>query len=130
MFNWFKTDTEIKRDDYDKLHDKLNDALADHDKKVAEANSAYSSYSGSIPNLSNTKIPSNDFDPKREELNGKLMERFNTDKEKRASLNTAINQAYERYIYYKNLAIREEAAKEAKEAKERKERLERLYGKR
>jgi hypothetical protein len=129
VFDWFKTGTEKKRDDYHKLYEKLEDAISEHDNKVSEANSAYSSYIGMIPNLSNSKIPSNDFDNSREELSEKLKRYFQADQEKRGSLVAAKSKAYERYVHYKSLAIREaeaERARKAKELKEMQERLERL----
>ncbi|PKR82666.1 chorismate synthase [Heyndrickxia camelliae] len=130
LFDWFKTGSEIKRDEYHKLYEKLSDAINEHDRKVSDAESAYHSYISTIPNLSNTKIPSNDFDTKREELDDKLIRYFDADKDKRSALVSAKNKAYERYIYYKNLVIKEEAERKAKEEKELKERMERLNGKR
>ena len=64
MFNIFGgTATEIKRDKYKKLYDKLVEAILDHEEKVAAAEASYNSYISTVPNLSNSKIPSNDFDP-------------------------------------------------------------------
>ena len=123
MFSWFfRTDTEKKRDNYYDLYRELQNALKEHNKKVAQAEASYSSYIGSVPNLSNFKIPSNDFDPKREELSRKLNKHFNEEKQKRSDLDRASNQAYQRYVYYKNLAIREAEAKAERERKEREER--------
>ena len=123
MFSWFfRTDTERKRDNYYDLYRELQNALKEHNKKVAQAEASYSSYIGSVPNLSNFKIPSNDFDPKREELSRKLNKHFNEEKQKRSDLDRASNQAYQRYVYYKNLAIREAEAKAERERKEREER--------
>ncbi|MFB6468430.1 chorismate synthase [Cytobacillus sp. Hz8] len=118
MFNFFGTATERKRDEYYKLYMKLQDALQDHDKKVSEANASYSSYISTVPNLSQKDIPSNDFEPKREEKNALLNEYFNHDKEKRSSLVSAENKAYERYEYYRDLAIRE-AEERARSAKKK-----------
>ncbi len=129
MFNWFKSGTERKREEYYELYEKLKSAISKHDHKVSEANAAYSSYLGTIPNLSNTKIPSNDFETSREKVTDKLKQYFQADQEKRASLVAAKNQAYERYVYYKNLAIQEaeaERVRREKELKELQERLERL----
>ncbi|MBV7509285.1 chorismate synthase [Bacillus sp. sid0103] len=129
MFDWFKSDTERKRDDYYDLYEKLRSAVSEHDHKVSEANGAYSSYLGTIPNLSNSKIPSNDFETSREELTEKLKQYFRADQEKRSSLVAAKNKAYERYVHYKNLAIKEaeaERVRREKELKELQERLERL----
>ena len=119
MFSfWVKTENDRKRDDYDKLHGKLEKALNKHDKKVAEAEGSYSSYIGSVPNLSNTKIPSNDFDPKREELNRRLDKYFDEEKQKRSELLSVSNQAYLRYIYYKNLAMKEAEVRKEERQKE------------
>jgi len=129
MFDWFKSDSERKRDDYYELYEKLKSAISEHDHKVSEANAAYSSYLGTIPNLSNSKIPSNDFETSREELTEKLKQYFRADQEKRSSLFAAKNKAYERYVHYKDLAFREaeaERARREKELNELKERLERL----
>ncbi|MED3649696.1 chorismate synthase [Heyndrickxia sporothermodurans] len=128
MFDLFKTDTERKRDQYHKLYEKLKDALQEHDKKVSEANASYSSYISAVPNLLNTKIPSNDFDPKREELNRKLNKYFDNEKDMRGSLVTAINKANERYIHYKNLAIKEAEAEQARREKELRELIEKVEG--
>ncbi|NRD77649.1 hypothetical protein HPT25_09335 [Bacillus sp. BRMEA1] len=127
VFSWLsdlsnlgKTATEIKRDDYQRLYEELTDAITEHDRKVSEANSAYSSYQGSVPNLSNTKIPSNDFETTREKKNGELLRYFGLDQDKRSSLVAAKNLAYERYVYYRALAIQEaeERARREREAAE------------
>ncbi|WP_147536183.1 hypothetical protein [Bacillus marasmi] len=119
FFNFGRTTYERKRDEYYKLYQKLGDALLEHDKHVREANSANCTYINSVPNLSNSKIPSGDFDTKREELTAKLNSYFIYDLEKRTDIITATDKAYQRYIYYKNLAIKE-AAEEAKRAEEAK----------
>jgi hypothetical protein len=123
VFSWlFRTETEKKRDNYYDLYKSLQDALKEHNRKVAQAEASYSSYISSVPSLSDFKIPSNDFGPKREELNRKLNKHFSEEKQKRSELDRASNQAYQRYVYYKNLAIREAEAKAEKERKEREER--------
>lgn len=119
MFDFFiRTDNDRKRDAYEKLYNKLQDALDKHNTKVSEAEASYSSYTGSVPNLSNSKVPSNDFDPKREELNSKLTKYLNDEKQKRIELVSASNQAYQRYIHYKNLAMREAEERAEKRRKE------------
>ena len=108
VFNIFGgTATEIKRDKYKKLYDKLVEAILDHEEKVAAAEASYNSYISTVPNLSNSKIPSNDFDPKREEKNAKLLQYFEKDKDKKTSLITAKNSAYQKYLYYRQKAIEE-----------------------
>lgn len=125
FFNWFgfgRTETEKKRDKYKELAERLEDAIAEHDDKVSEAAASYRTYTHTVPNLSNSKIPSNDFDTKREELNGRLQADFQKDKEMRRDLMSAKSKAYEKYEYYRNLAIREEREEEARKERERKER--------
>ncbi len=115
IFGWGLTPTERKRDQYYQLYEELCDGLSKHDQKATEANDANCSYLNSVPNLSNSMIPSNDFDSKREELHGKLNGYFQYDLEKRTSIVAAKNKAWDRYIHYKNLAMKEAAEKEAAE---------------
>lgn len=125
MFGWWKTETERKRDDYEKLYNRLSKALTEHDNKVSDAESAYGSYTSSVPFLSSAKIPSNDFTPKRRELNQELIKYFNYEKNKRSELVTARDKARERYEYYRDLAIQEAEAERARQEREARERLER-----
>ena len=108
MFSFlWGTATEIKRNKYKKLYDKLVEAIADHEEKTAEAEASYNSYISTVPNLSNSKIPSNDFDPKREEKSAELLKYFKKDKDKKTELITAKNIAYQKYLYYRQKAIEE-----------------------
>lgn len=104
------TEYESKRDHYHTLYRSLKEALADHDKHAGKADSSYRSYIHSVPNLSNSKIPSNDFDMKREELNNKLLRHFENDKDKRSALAQAKEKAYDKYLHYKELAAKEREA--------------------
>ena len=118
MFNWaIRTPSEGKRDDYEKLYNKLTEAIADFDRHVSEADASYDHYRSSVPNLSNSKIPSNDFDTKREELNGRVLRYFNKDKEKRESLVRAKEKAYDKYLHYKQKAA-EEAEEQLRKERE------------
>lgn len=108
MFGWFRTDAEKKRDDYLKLYERLQDARNEHDRLVRDVESSYSSYRSSVPFLSQSNIPSNDFSPARRRLNDQFNRYVKEEKEKRADLVRAINRAYDQYLYYRNLAIREE----------------------
>lgn len=119
--NFWKTPTEIKRDDYDKLHDYLKDALKKHDEKMSEVKSDLSAYKKGMPDMPTDSIPANPFVEKNEKVLEQLEKYINKEKEKRASLNSAINKAYEKYLEYKGLAIKEAAAEKAKEEKEKKE---------
>lgn len=107
LFNFLKSDNEIKRDHYYKLYQRLNDAIIYHDNKVNEANQYYDSYRNSVPFFSTTRIPTDDFERKRSELNDKLTELFEHDKQQRLRLIIARDRAYSRYEHYKNLAMAE-----------------------
>lgn len=106
-FLWFKTDTEAKRDDYLKLYNELEEAKAEHDKLVSEAESYFSSYKGSVPCMAEDAIPSNDFIPAQERLDKKLTDYLDNEKEYRSKLVTASDRAYERYLHYKSKAMEE-----------------------
>ncbi|EUJ32219.1 hypothetical protein [Listeria cornellensis] len=102
------TELEKKRDDYDRLHDRMKDAIIEHDKLIGEARSSLSSYKSGHPNFNNSKIPSAHFDPKREELTAKLEGYIEDVSDKRSSLTAARDKAYERYIHYRDAAAKEE----------------------
>ena len=102
-----KTEAERKRDEYYKLYTRLGDVLEEHDRRVNDATGAYERYYRSSPYLSPSKVPSNDFVAKREQLNEKLTSYFDEEKGKRLDLVIAINRAYGRYEYYRSLAITE-----------------------
>lgn|SRR5690625_2981829 len=102
-----KTEAERKRDDYYKLYTKLSSVLDRFDREENDATSAYQSYRASSPFLSPSKIPSNDFVVKRDQLNQNLNTYFANEKNKRAELVVAKNRAYSQYEYYRNLAITE-----------------------
>lgn len=115
------TNTAWKRDQYSALVGRLSNAISTHDQKVSQANEVYQSYTHSVPNLSNSKIPSNDFYVKRGELDGKLTKYFSNDEQKRGSLFSAKNIAYQKYIYYRDLAIKEEEERREQEEQARRE---------
>lgn len=86
---------------------KLNQRITDHDEYREEANAAYDSYKAAIPHLSQMKIPSDDFEPKRIELTNRLNKLYDVDKGKRLQLIIARDRALGRYEYYRQLAIKE-----------------------
>lgn len=103
----FKSETEKKRDNYQKLYQKLNERINAHDEFVSEADSAHSSYVSAMPYLSEANIPSDDFEPKRTELTDRLISIYDLEKEKRLQLIIARDRALGRYEYYRQLAIEE-----------------------
>lgn len=124
---WFVTrESERKANQYEHLYNKLEKRISDHDKHMENANDLFSAYQGTISNFSNSKIPSNHFDPKREELTEKLSKYISKEAEKRTSLVTAKSQAEVRknhYIDQVNEEIKqEEATKEAKRQEEKRKR--------
>lgn len=104
---WGRTDTEIKRDNYDRLHGYLNKEISTHDKKISEIQSMVDSYKSKMPYLSQTDIPSDVFEPKRKELTDKLNKYMEEEDRKRRTLTLARDKAYQRYQYYKSKAISE-----------------------
>ncbi|MBC2048270.1 chorismate synthase [Listeria booriae] len=101
------SELEKKRDDYDRLHDRLKDAITEHDKLIREARSSLSSYKSAHPNFDNNVIPSKHFDSKREELTTKLEGYINDASDKRSRLTAARDKAYERYVHYRDAAAKE-----------------------
>ncbi|EUJ33940.1 hypothetical protein MFLO_01940 [Listeria floridensis FSL S10-1187] len=126
LFGFGRTPTEVKRDDYDKLHDYLKEAVREHDKRIDEAEKFIKSYQNSVPNLSNSKIPSNHFDVKREKLTDKLKKDLSREKEKRSELVSARSKAYEKYEEYKAQVVHEELLEQRRKEREAEERKERL----
>ncbi|MBC1558745.1 chorismate synthase [Listeria booriae] len=101
------SELEKKRDDYDRLHDRLKDAITEHDKLIREARSSLSSYRSAHPDFDNNVIPSKHFDSKREELTTKLEGYINDASDKRSRLTAARDKAYERYVHYRDAAAKE-----------------------
>lgn len=127
MFDFFKTPTEQKRDKYYSLYQNLKDCETYHQKKVSEAQSTFDSYKNSVPNFSNSKIPSKDFDQKREALTTDVATYLAEEEKKKAGLKSAKQQAKAQYEMYKALAISEAQEKQRKKeekAKKDKEALE------
>ncbi|MBC1226891.1 chorismate synthase [Listeria booriae] len=101
------SELEKKRDDYDRLHDRLKDAITEHDKLIREARSSLSSYRSAHPDFDNNVIPSKHFNSKREELTTKLEGYINDASDKRSRLTAARDKAYERYVHYRDAAAKE-----------------------
>ncbi|SDC36253.1 hypothetical protein SAMN05421663_102193 [Terribacillus halophilus] len=113
LFGWLDTETEKKRDEYLKLYREIETIKSEHDKLISEAESAYSAYKSGIPCMAEDAIPCTDFIPAQERLDKKLNDYLDKEKEHRVKLVRASNEAYNRYIHYKNKAIAE--AKEEKD---------------
>ncbi|RQW66795.1 chorismate synthase [Listeria sp. SHR_NRA_18] len=101
------SELEKKRDDYDRLHDRLKDAISEHDKLIGEARSSLSSYKSAHPGFDGTTIPSKHFDTKRGELTTMLEGYINDASDERSSLTAARDKAYERYVHYRDAAAKE-----------------------
>lgn len=123
VFDFWKTATEKKRDDYDELHDSLKDAIKEHDEKMEELESELATYKKGMPELASTGIPANPFVEKRDDVIERLEKYINKEKNKRKTLTEARDTAYQKYLEYKAMAVKEEKAEKAK--KEKKEREER-----
>ncbi|WP_440604466.1 chorismate synthase [Bacillus sp. GB_SG_008] len=112
LFDFLKNEYERKRDYYRNLYQDLQENITDYSNGIAEINSMLSSYKGKMPHSSSGSIPSNEFVPKREQLDEKLTKYISAAKEKQSSLIAAKQAAYNRYIYY-----RDQANAKAKEGK-------------
>ncbi|MBF2347152.1 chorismate synthase [Listeria seeligeri] len=119
LFGFGKTPTEKKRDDYDKLHDLIKDAIKEHDKKMADVESDLDAYKSGMPDMNSKGIPVNPFMEKNDEVLARLEKYVNKEKDKLKSLTKARDKAYEKYLEYKEMAMKEEAAEQAKKEKEK-----------
>ncbi|EIT83776.1 hypothetical protein A374_18841 [Fictibacillus macauensis ZFHKF-1] len=106
----FSTPSDDKRDDYDHLHDRLKELLAQYDEEMNSAKERYDAYISKVGSHETTAIPLNDFEPKRLELTEQLSKYLKEALDMRAQLVKAIDQAYERYEHYRVLADQEEQA--------------------
>ncbi|AJH16854.1 hypothetical protein [Bacillus mycoides] len=104
LFDIFKNEEERKRDHYQKLYQELQERISEYSECIAEVNGALSSYRGKMPHASSGSIPVNDFEPKRQQLDEKLMQCISNAEEKRSSLTAARQAAYDRYVYYRDKA--------------------------
>ncbi|MBF2476207.1 chorismate synthase [Listeria seeligeri] len=125
LFGFGKTPTEKKRDDYDKLHDLIKDAIKEHDKKMADVESDLDAYKSGMPDMTSKGIPVNPFMEKNDKVLERLEKYVNKEKDKRKTLTKARDTAHQKYLEYKSMAVKEEAAEQAKKEKEKKEREER-----
>jgi hypothetical protein len=103
-FDFLNNEDARKRDYYRDLHDGLQRDITDYSNCLAQINSILSSYRSKIPHASSGSIPSNDFEPKREQLDDKLVKYISSAYEKKASLIAAKKAAYDRYVYYRDKA--------------------------
>ncbi|WP_086445353.1 hypothetical protein [Candidatus Enterococcus lemimoniae] len=118
MYFFVTRESERKANQYEHLCNKLDKRIRDHDKHMNNAKEIFSAYKGTVSNFSNSKIPSNHFDPKREELTEKLSTYISQEEAKSVSLTSAKNQAETRKNYYINKVNQEvEQERQAKEAK-------------
>lgn len=119
-------ESERKANQYELLCNKLEKRISDHNKHMRNAKEIFSTYRGTVSNFSNTKIPSNHFDPKREKLTEELSKYISQEEAKSVSLSSAKTQAEQRknhYIRKVNQEIEQERiAKEAKRREERRKR--------
>lgn len=102
FFDFSNNEDVRKRDYYRDLFDGLQRDITDYSNCLAEINRFRSSYRSKMCHASNGSIPSNDFEPKREQLDYKLDKYIASADEKIASLNAAKKAAYYRYVYYRD----------------------------
>lgn len=101
MYFFVTRESERKANQYEKMYRSLERRLSEHDTKMAETNVFLSSYRSSIRDLSNTDIPSREFDPKRESIVRNITKSIQKEEEMRRILVQAKITAKEKMEQYK-----------------------------
>ena len=114
------TDSERKRDNYDKLHKYLNDKESELQKIIHDVGSAKTAYEGTGQELPQDKIPAREFVGKRREKDSELSEMKKKKKKALDDVTSAKKKAYQKWAEYK--------AKADAEDKETAEALKKLLG--
>ncbi|MBJ8029916.1 hypothetical protein [Bacillus cereus group sp. N21] len=108
------TDSERKRDNYDKLYEYLKDKENELKKLIHDVESAKTAYEGMGQELPQDKIPAREFVVKRREKDSELSELIRYFKTTLDDVAAAKNKAYHKWTEYKAKADAED--KEAAEA--------------
>jgi len=98
-----------KREQYRKLVVRLDGYLKEHGNLMDEIDTYYKPYIAQIVELDSSKIPADDFEPKRKELTIKLEEKIKYEGDKHNDLQKARNIAHSNFLKYERLAELEEA---------------------
>lgn len=114
------TDSERKRDNYDKLYKYLKDKESELKKIIHDVGSAKTAYEGTGQELPQDKIPAREFVGKRREKDSELSELIRYFEKTLDDVTSAKNKAYYKWEEYK--------AKADAEDKETAEALKKLLG--
>ncbi|EUJ47066.1 hypothetical protein [Listeria fleischmannii] len=113
LFDFLKTDTERKRDDYHDLYEKLKNRIQKHNEKSAEAEEYIDNYKYKMPNFPFDKAPADHFTDKESKVRKDLIALYEKENEALSKLKQAKTTAYNKYQEYKSQAVKEEAEKKA-----------------
>ncbi|HEK9100045.1 hypothetical protein KFD70_10435 [Bacillus pfraonensis] len=119
------TDSERKRDNYDKLHGYLQAKEGKLRTLIEQAESAKRSYEGSSHGLPQDKIPAREFEAARHKKDSELTETINYFRQMLGDVTSAKNKAYYKWEEYKSKADAENKA----EAEAAANALKNLFGK-
>jgi len=98
-----------KREQYRMLVESLDKYLKEHGELMKKINFYFNTYISKITELDSSKIPSDDFEPKRKKLTSELKEKIKYEGDKQNDLQTARNIAHSNFLKYERLAELEEA---------------------
>lgn len=114
------TDSERKRDNYDKLYEYLKDKENELKKRILDVESSKTAYEGTGQELPQDKIPAREFVGKRREKDSEISELIRYFKQTLDDVTAAKNKAYHKWAEYK--------AKVDAEDKEAAEALKKFFG--
>ncbi|MGT2743028.1 hypothetical protein [Streptococcus plurextorum] len=118
---YFGTPTEQKRDQYKALYNELNTCLTNFNLKLKKVEEKVDNYSGSRPTMSESFIPEDVFAVSEASVKRKVEEISGHQSLDSGKLSQAVDAAYQRYLYYAQLAEQERLAREAEERRRRSE---------
>lgn len=110
-----KTENQYKRDKYKALYDKLSDLCEKAEKERDKALDSLNMYNNEVPEMyvmvvpyaNEMSVPAKDYEDKRILLTENLNKEFEYVNEKIGDLKTAKNVAYQKYIEYDDLSMKE-----------------------
>lgn len=123
------TATEQKRDKYKKLYNKLKNYSLEFDKEAKLMSEKIESYIGNRPDMNSAYIPEDIFSESETNVRTKIISMQHRQLNDGSKLLEAVSVAYDRYSYYKRLAIQEAEERAARARREAERRKKELSGK-
>lgn len=123
IFGWFGggTPTEQKRDQYQRLYNKLLSLSQDFDSKEKQLSQRVETYLSNRPNMEASYIPEDVFSDSESTARSKVVLLKSHQTSDGAKLAEAVSAAYSRYQYYHRLAIQEAEERRRKAERRRRE---------